>query len=34
MVFFTEAAVAMEKLDLALLPAALVGALCAYLIYN
>ena len=34
MVFFTAAAVAMEKLDLALLPAALVGALCAYLIYN
>ena len=34
MVFFAAAAVAMEKLDLALLPAALVGALCAYLIYN
>ena len=34
MVFFTAAAVAMEKLDLALLPAGLVGALCAYLIYN
>ena len=34
MVFFTVAAVAMEKLDLALLPAGLVGALCAYLIYN
>ena len=34
MVFFTAAAVAMEKLDLALLPAALVGARCAYLIYN
>ena len=34
MVFFTAAAIAMEKLDLALLPASLVGALCAYLIYN
>jgi len=34
MVFFTAAAVAMEKMDLALLPAAMVGALCAYLIYN
>ena len=34
MVFFTAAAVAMEKLDLALLPAAMVGGLCAYLIYN
>ncbi len=34
MVFFTAAAFAMNKLDLALLPASLVGALCAYLIYN
>ena len=34
MVFFAAAAFAMDKLDLALLPAALVGALCAYLIYN
>ena len=34
MVFFTAAAFAMDKLDLALLPASLVGALCAYLIYN
>ncbi len=34
MVFFTAAAVALKKLDLALLPASLVGALCAYLIYN
>ena len=34
MLLFAAAAVAMEKLDLALLPAALVGALCAYLIYN
>ena len=34
MVFFTAAAVAKEKLDLALLPAILVGALIAYLFYN
>jgi len=34
MVFFTAAAFAMDKLDLALLPASLVGGLCAYLIYN
>ena len=34
MVFFTAAAVAMGKFDLALLPAALVGALIAYLFYN
>ena len=34
MVFFTAAAVAQEKLDLALMPAALVGALIAYLCYN
>ncbi len=34
MVFFTAAAIAMEKWDLALLPAALAGALAAYLIYN
>ena len=34
MVFFTVAAIAMKKLELALLPAALVGGLCAYLIYN
>ena len=34
MVFFTAAAFAMNKLDLALLPAAMVGGLCAYLIYN
>ncbi len=34
MVFFTAAAIALEKLDLALLPAAMVGALCAYLVYN
>jgi len=34
MVFFTAAAVAQHKLDLALMPAALVGALIAYLFYN
>ena len=34
MVFFTAAAVAKGKLDLALLPASLVGGLIAYLFYN
>lgn len=34
MVFFTAAAVKLGKYDLALLPAALVGALIAYLFYN
>ena len=34
MVFFIAAAVAQNKLDLALMPAALVGALIAYLFYN
>ena len=34
MVFFTAAAVAMERLDLALLPAVLTGGLIAYLFYN
>ena len=34
MMFFTAAAVAMGKLDLAIVPAALVGGLSAYLIYN
>ena len=34
MVFFTAAAVAKQQLDLALLPAALVGGLIAYLLYN
>ncbi len=34
MVFFTAAAYAMGKLDLAMLPATMIGALCAYLIYN
>ena len=34
MVFFTAAAVAMERMDLALLPAALTGGLIAYLFYN
>ncbi len=34
MVFFTFAAVALKKFDLAILPAALVGGLIAYLIYN
>ena len=34
MVFFAAAAIAMGKFDLALLPAALVGGLIAYLFYN
>ena len=34
MIFFTAAAVAMERFDLALMPAALVGGLIAYLFYN
>ena len=34
MVFFTAAAVAMGRFDLALLPASLVGGLVAYLFYN
>ena len=34
MVFFTAAAVAMGRLDLAVVPAALVGGLIAYLFYN
>ena len=34
MVFFTAAAVGMGRLDLALLPACLVGGLIAYLFYN
>ena len=34
MIFFTAAAFAMGKLELALLPAALVGGLIAYLAYN
>ena len=34
MVFFTAAAAAMKKWDLALLPAAMVGGLVAYLFYN
>ncbi len=34
MVFFTAAAVARNRMDLALLPAALVGGLIAYLFYN
>jgi len=34
MVFFAAAAIAKEKMDLALLPAVLVGALIAYLFYN
>ena len=34
MVFFTAAAVMRQKLDLALLPACLVGGLAAYLFYN
>ena len=34
MVFFTAAAVATKKLELALLPAGLVGGLVAYLFYN
>ena len=34
MVFFAAAAIAMGKMDLALLPACLVGGLIAYLLYN
>ncbi len=34
MVFFTAAAVLRERMDLALMPAALVGGLIAYLFYN
>ncbi len=34
MVFFTAAAIAMGKMELALLPACLVGGLIAYLFYN
>ena len=34
MIFFTAAAIAMGKFDLALLPASLTGALIAYLFYN
>jgi len=34
MVFFAVAAIAKEKMDLALLPAVMVGALIAYLFYN
>ena len=34
MIFFTAAAIAKNKLDLALMPAALVGGLVAYLFYN
>ena len=34
MVFFTVAAVATEKMDMALLPASLAGGLVAYLFYN
>ena len=34
MLFFAAAAVSMKRLDLALLPAALVGGLIAYLFYN
>lgn len=34
MVFFTAAAMALGKYDLAILPAALVGGLVAYLVYN
>ncbi len=34
MVFFTAAAVLMNRLDLALMPAALIGGLIAYLFYN
>ena len=34
MIFFTAAAVLMKKLELALLPACLVGGLIAYLFYN
>ena len=34
MIFFTAAAIAMGKLDVALLPACLIGGLIAYLFYN
>ena len=34
MIFFTAASVALERFDLALLPAALTGGLIAYLFYN
>lgn len=34
MIFFTAAAIAMGKYDLAVLPAALIGGLVAYLFYN
>ena len=34
MIFFTASAVSMQKFDLALLPAALIGGLVAYLFYN
>ena len=34
MIFFTAAAVMMERMDLALMPATLVGGLIAYLFYN
>lgn len=34
MIFFTAAAVGMKRFDLALLPAALVGGLLAYLVFN
>ena len=34
MIFFTAAAVAMDRLNLALMPAALVGGLCCYLFFN
>ena len=34
MIFFAAAAVMMERMDLALMPAALVGGLIAYLFYN
>ena len=34
MVFFTAAAIAMGRMELALLPAALIGGLIAYLFYN
>ena len=34
MIFFTAAAIAQKKMDLALMPAALVGGLVAYLFYN
>ena len=34
MIFFTAASVAMKRYDLALLPAAMVGGLIAYLFYN